>query len=139
MRVKFTMSYTDLEKGAQATISKVGRATKKATIEACEEILKDSLEQVPRETETLASSAFYDIVGKGKDFSAVIGYGGNGDPVNPKTGQKASDYAVVVHEDLEAQHPIGKAKYLEDPIKEYSKRFVRSYKRILQEFLNSRG
>ena len=34
-----------------------------------------------------------------------IGYGG-----------AASDYALVVHENLEAHHPHGKAKYLEDPV-----------------------
>lgn len=31
-------------------------------------------------------------------------------------GSTAADYAVYVHENLEAYHPHGKAKYLEDPL-----------------------
>jgi hypothetical protein len=37
------------------------------------------------------------------------------------------DYAVIVHEDLEAIHPVGKAKFLEDPIRDYaSEKFPRT-------------
>lgn len=135
MRAKFDMDITSFKNSIQVTISKVGTATKKATIEGAKEILQNSLEEVPKLTDTLAQSAYYEIIGSSKDFSAEIGYGGNGDPVNPSTGQKASEYAIYVHEDLEAQHPIGKAKYLEDPLKEYSKKFTRSYAKILQQFL----
>jgi len=43
----------------------------------------------------------------GKDLVVEISYGGS-----------ASDYALIVHEDLEATHNEGtKAKYLEDPVK----------------------
>jgi len=43
----------------------------------------------------------------GKDLVVEIKYGG-----------AAADYALIVHEDLEARHNQGtKAKYLEDPVK----------------------
>jgi hypothetical protein len=31
-------------------------------------------------------------------------------------GGAAVDYAIYVHEDLEKNHPVGKAKFLEDPL-----------------------
>lgn len=41
-------------------------------------------------------------------------------PINPKTGLPVSAYAGVVHEDLSMPHPRGgKAKFLEDPVREY--------------------
>lgn len=41
--------------------------------------------------------------------------------VNPKTGLPASAYASVVHEDLDMPHPNGgKAKFLEDPIRNWA-------------------
>lgn len=32
-------------------------------------------------------------------------------------GDEEVDYALAVHEDLEARHPHGKAKYVEDPVR----------------------
>lgn len=41
--------------------------------------------------------------------------------INPKTGLPASTYAARVHEDLDMPHPNGgKAKFLEDPIRNWS-------------------
>lgn len=126
MRVTIDVNFSKFHKKCEATISKVARSTYAATEEACEDIMKESLRQVPRDTETLANSAFYNIQ-KAKDYGyeAILGYGGSA--INPKTGVPVMDYAVVVHEDLEAHHPIGKAKFLEDPIRDYaSKKFPRT-------------
>ncbi len=43
----------------------------------------------------------------GDQVTVQMGYGG-----------PAAPYAVYVHENLTAQHPVGKAKYLEDPVNE---------------------
>lgn len=108
----------------EAAIRNVGTGTKKATTQACQEILYNSLLQVPRGTNTLANSAFYEVSRrsdiKGYKYEAIVGYGGNGDPINPKTGRSASSYMVAVHENMSAVHPIGKAKFLEDPIRDYA-------------------
>jgi hypothetical protein len=105
-------------------LTRVDRGTKKATKQAAEEILEDSLRRVPRSTSTLANSAYYQIEGKYKNFGAIIGYGGNGNPRNPDTGLRASQYMIAVHEDLEANHPIGEAKFLEKAVIAYQRRFV---------------
>ena len=121
MRVTMDVNFDNFKRSAAAAITHVGRGTKKATIKACETILAESLKQVPRRTNTLASSAFYEVTGSSKHFEAIIGYGGNGDPINPSTGERSSQYMVTVHEDLDAVHPVGKAKFLEDPIREFAK------------------
>ena len=121
------------EARCEAAIRNVGRGTKRATIAVCEEILAASKEQVPKDTLTLLMSAFYEVSRRTDTaattwaYEAVIGYGGNGDPVNPKTGRRASSYMVKVHEDLSVVHPTGKAKFLEDPLREYaSEKFSRT-------------
>jgi hypothetical protein len=123
-RFALEVDYSVFEKSLQAAVSRVQRGTKKATIAACEEIKELTLAEVPRDTETLADSFFYEVQGSYSNFTATIGYGGNGDPVNPLTGQHASAYMVAVHEDLSAVHPVGKAKFLEDPIRQYQSKFL---------------
>lgn len=113
-------------------MDRVDRGTRKATVAAAQEIIDDSLDEVPRETDTLAKSVYYNIDGTSKSgFSAEIGYGGNG-AINPKSGQFAADYMVVVHEDLQAIHPTGKAKYLEDPVKRYQRRLAPTFARFVR-------
>ena len=104
------------------TISKVGNGSRKATEQACRDISDESLMQVPYDTGTLASSQFWEVTGDWRTgWTGVIGYGGNGNPVNPKTGKPASYYMAAVHEDLTAHHPLGKAKFLEDPLRRYAR------------------
>lgn len=134
-------SLKEFEANCNIVVSKLGSGSRKALQEACNEILGESMAQVPLDTSTLMLSAFWEITGHYKTgWDAVIGYGGNGDPVNPKTGKPASSYMVAVHEDLEAVHPIGKAKFLEDPIRAYAKeRFPRTVFKYAQESLSGFG
>jgi hypothetical protein len=123
-------------------IRNVGKGTKKATEAAAKEIMDESKRQVPKLTETLLASAFYEVTRRTDTsattwaYEALLGYGGNGDPINPRTGKPASSYMVAVHEDLDAVHPIGKAKFLEDPVREYAnKNFKRTVFKYAKESL----
>lgn len=141
MRATLTLDGQDLAtfKGqVEATISNVGKGTKKATTAAAEEILELSLAQVPKQTGTLAASAGYVVEGSSKEgFSATVGYGIQNDPINPKTGKPASAYALAVHEDLSVVHPNGKAKYLEDAVNEYaSENFPRTVMQYVGNAIN---
>ena len=126
MRGQFTFSKKEVSQfgdRCEASIRNVFRGTKKATEAACQEILDNSMAEVPKDTHTLLMSAFYEVSRrriKVWAYEAILGYGGNGDPINPRTGQPASTYMVGVHEDLTAIHPVGKAKFLEDPVREYA-------------------
>lgn len=128
-------SLNDFKSNCNIAISKVGNGSRKALVVACEEILGESMAQVPLDTSTLMLSAFWEVRGHYKTgWDAIIGYGGNGDPVNPKTGKPASYYMMAVHEDLSVVHPIGKAKYLEDPVREYARqKFPRTVFKYMQE------
>ena len=138
MRGEFRISFKgenfrNFDGRCQAAIRNVFRGTKKATIAASEEILANSIKQVPKLTETLKQSAFYEVHRRADTapttwaYEATIGYGGNGDPINPISGQPASQYMVVVHEDYTVSHPVGNAKFLENPVREYAaKNFKRT-------------
>ena len=141
---EFTFNRSDLqafEARCAVAIRNVERGTKKATTEAAETILSESKLQVPLETSTLLRSAYYEVKRRTDTskntwaYEAEIGYGGNGDPINPVTGMPASSYMVAVHEDLEAEHPTGKAKFLEDPVRDYSGRFERTIFKHARESL----
>ena len=142
---EFTFSRQELNTFAarcEFAIRNIDRGTKKATIAAAEEIMDESKRQVPKLTKTLLSSAFYEVTRRTDTaattwaYEALLGYGGNGDPINPVTGKPASYYMVAVHEDLDAFHPIGKAKFLEDPVREYAdKNFKRTVFKYAKESL----
>jgi hypothetical protein len=114
----------------EAVIRNVGRGTRAATEQACKEILEESLKQVPRDTGALASTGFYEVKRrdalKGYVYEGIIGYAGQvgegyyNDTLNPKSGMPVSTYSTIVHEDLEAWHIIGNAKFLENPVREYA-------------------
>ena len=70
--------------------------------------LTESKRRVPVDTGILrASGHVQEPVWSGKSISVTLAYGGD-----------AEGYAVVVHEDLDAFHPHGSAKYLESVLKE---------------------
>lgn len=141
----FNFSKTSLNNfnaSCEAAMRNISTGTKKATIAACEEILAESKNQVPTLTTTLIQSAYYEVKRRSDTASSyytyegTVGYGGNGDPVNPKTGERASSYMVAVHENLSAVHPNGKAKFLEDPVRDYAaNKFERTVFKYAQESL----
>lgn len=50
-----------------------------------------------------------------KGVVVFLGYGGPAAKINPKTGESTAGYALYVHENLDAFHKVGTAKYLEIP------------------------
>lgn len=124
VNIKFNKgSLSDFDAALNTILKNTNTASIRAIEEDCIEILNLSLAEVPRETDTLAASGYYNVKVKGTEINGEVGYGGNGDPINPLTGQSASYYMVAVHEDLSVRHIIGKAKYLEDPVRAYTQGF----------------
>ena len=103
----------------EAIVSNVHYGARWATEIACKDIEEMSLAQVPRDTDTLASSIHH-IVEKGRRRFVGTVYYGHGNPINPKSGEPVQNYMVRQHEDLEYAHTVGKAKFLEDPCREYA-------------------
>lgn len=84
-------------------------------------IMAQSKPLVPVDTGSLRASGYVDepvIEGTaaiGKQITVNFGYGGVASKINPKTGEPTGEYALYVHENLEAFHKVGIAKYLEVP------------------------
>lgn len=79
-------------------------------------IVEQSAQLVPVDTGTLRASRYVSPpVQLGTVLTVAFGYGGPAAKINPKTGESADGYAIYVHEDLEAFHKVGIAKFLELP------------------------
>jgi len=87
-------------------------ASKQAILEEAQEIMADSVEQVPQMSGALLASASIEQDAQG---NVEFGYGGK-PQINPLTGEDVNSYMISVHERLDVVHPQGKAKFLEDPI-----------------------
>jgi len=69
-------------------------------------IMKEAKEQTPVDTGVLRASGHVDEpMIQGSKVSVQLGFGG-----------VAEAYAIPVHENLTARHPVGNAKYLENPM-----------------------
>jgi hypothetical protein len=92
-----------LAKGGEAAAKEVPGAL----FEVAHEIMAVSQREVPVDTGVLrASGTVLEPVSSGDGTHIDLGYGG-----------AAGQYAMVVHEDMEATHaPPTKAKFLEDPV-----------------------
>jgi len=98
-------------KELQRTLEKLGERAQaelgKALYAEAELIMTESKKQVPVDTGTLQGTGHVEQPEYDHDQVIVqMGYGG-----------PAAPYAVVQHERLDFKHKVGKAKYLEDPVK----------------------
>lgn len=80
------------------------------------EVGEASLPLVPVDTGSLRASEYVsEPVVKDGHITCEVGYGGVATKINPKTGEPTSAYALIVHENLQAHHDVGSAKYLQIP------------------------
>lgn len=80
------------------------------------EIQTASLPLVPVDTGALHNSSYVTEPKRDGDHITVeVGFGGVATQINPKTGEPTTAYALAVHENLQAHHEVGQAKYLEAP------------------------
>jgi hypothetical protein len=106
---------------------------------AAEEIMAAADVLCPKDTLTLVHSRFIDDVERSATGAKVtIGYG-RGTDFNPKTGEHPSEYAVPVHEILNARHaPPTQAKYLETAALAYEPTFGATLRITIEARLVSR-
>lgn len=87
----------------QRTIKENWNDAKKALLKEGNIILNDSIKQTPLEFGDLRrSGTVEEVKDTKKEYVIAIGFN--------------TEYAAAVHENLNAHHPVGKAKYLEDPL-----------------------
>ncbi len=106
-----TLNATLRDYGAKAAAS-LGRNLYKEGLG----IMASSQGLVPVDTSALRSSGYVmEPVQEINMVTVYLGYGGPAAKINSKTGESTDGYALIVHENLEAFHPVGSAKYLEMP------------------------
>ena len=97
-------------------------AVERAVRDSATEVLAQAKREVPRELGTLKRSGVKQVTRAGDRVVAEISFN--------------TPYAAVQHEDRTFRHPRGgKAKYLEDPIKQYAPKFKARLERALREGL----
>lgn len=133
--LRFEIRYHEFQKSLRSTVKDVGVGSEEGVLKTVHEITEETLKQVPRQYGTLAKSYQFKIRSSDAMILAELGYGRNGDPVDRRTGKHASEYMVVVHEDLEAVHEVGKAKYLEDPWRKYAPKFRQNIADSVNKYL----
>lgn len=124
MNSSFELDTKAFEGAIQRLLGRSPQMAINAMKEAAEEVKASSLRVVPRATDTLANSFFADVEVTTEEVVVNLGYG-KGNPMNPKSGVRVSEYMVAVHENVGAKHPKGgSAKFLETPVREYRERFA---------------
>lgn len=78
----------------------------------------ESQKLCPVKTGALRNSARTRAEGTGKNTVVTISY--------------SQSYAIFVHENLDAYHPHGQAKFLEEPARRLRKQIAAVYRRVLQ-------
>ena len=116
-----TKSYTTRSgKGVLELLTKYGARAKAALGKQLylegEGIITQAKQLAPVDTGTLRSSGYVaPPVSTPDKVSVELGFGGPTAKRNPKSGALVDSYAIYVHEDLEAHHTVGMAKFLEIP------------------------
>ena len=78
-------------------------------------------------------------VEEGNSISVTLGFGGVAGSGNQggETNAEAVGYAIPVHEDLTKHHPVGGAKYLENPLNEKKSSMSERLAGRIEERLNN--
>ena len=106
----------------KAHSGKCGRGVERGLKRAGLFLQREAQKVVPIDTTTLKNSANTRPEGKGFDTAVVVSF--------------STDYAVYVHENLEAKHKPGKsAKYLERPLREKRDRMGEIVRQAMRETL----
>ena len=125
----------NLKKLAQECPESVARAM----YTNAEFLMTESKKEVPVDTGTARSSGFVDEPKiTSSSISVTLGYGGPASKVNPKGGT-AADYIEILHEDTQAHHTTGKAKFLEDPVRRNAKTFFNDVLKSVRDEIRRRG
>ena len=104
-----------------AAMAQMGVKAEAALYQVAEQEMTESKKRVPVDLGNLKNSGHVQHpVRDAEGISVQMGFGGpaGSGNVGGQTNKDDVGYAIVVHEDLEALHPSGQAKYLESVLRE---------------------
>ena len=140
-RVSFQVNAQSLrtvKKNMRVAIRGVAACTKESIVDFCELVLLDATQLVPIDTGALAQSADFKVTGNRRDgYKATVGYGiGRRNPVNRRTGQRASEYAAAVHERLQGTYN-GQPKFFEQALYQHASDLETFTGKSISKYLSS--
>jgi len=114
--------FVELTKKLNKSISEISDVIQNALLDCGNDLQQKAVDITPIDTGALRASAFTEADRQGKNPSVVVGF--------------EEEYAIYVHENLEAHHPVGQAKFLEQPLKENADKYVEYVRDKVQELID---
>ena len=103
-------------------ISEVSNVVQNALLDCGNDLQQKAQDLTPVRTGALRASAFTEADRQGRKPSITVGF--------------EEEYALFVHENLEAHHNNGQAKFLEQPLKENADKYVEYVRDKVQELID---
>lgn len=136
MKIDVSVNIGSLVRNLQLAQKRVEFGAKKAVDTWADKVEEQSLMEVPRDTGSLANSFFRESTMTLEEYSVTVGYGSESVKINPKNSSLTTDYMLEVHENLDKDHPNGgKAKFLEDPVRQITEDFLSDSADIIRQTL----
>ncbi|GLI51348.1 hypothetical protein TSYNTROOL_14340 [Tepidanaerobacter syntrophicus] len=114
--------FVELTKKLNKSISKISDTVQDALLDCGNDLQQKSVDITPVDTGALRSSAFTEADRQGKNPGVVVGF--------------EEEYAIYVHENLEAHHTVGQAKFLEQPLQENTDKYVGYVRDKVQDLID---
>jgi hypothetical protein len=106
--VKRIVGAAQMQQALRAAIEALPKQAAAALRTEAEIEMAEAKQRTPVDSGSLRASGYVDTpVISGRKISVELGFGG-----------AASEYAVIVHENMDAHHPVGQAKFLESVLQE---------------------
>ena len=113
--------FIELTNKLNKSISQISDTVQSALLDCGNDLQQKAVDITPIDTGALRASAFTEAESGGNP-SVIVGF--------------EEEYAIYVHENLEAHHDVGQAKFLEQPLKENADKYVGHVRDKVQELID---
>ncbi len=113
--------FVELTKKLNKSISEISSVVEDALLDCGNDLQQKAQDLTPVDTGALRASAFTEAE-SGSNPSVIVGY--------------TEEYAIFVHENLEAHHDVGQAKFLEQPLQENIDKYVGHVRDKVQDLID---
>lgn len=114
--------FIELTNKLNKSVSQISDTVQSALLDCGNDLQQKAQDLTPVRTGALKASAFTEADKQGKNPSVIVGF--------------EEEYAIYVHENLEAHHDVGQAKFLEQPLKENSDKYVGHVRDKVQDLID---
>lgn len=115
--------FSELTNKLNRNASRVEDTCQDALLECGNDLQQKAVDITPKDTGALRGSAHTDAEPQAGKPSVVVAFD--------------EEYAIYVHENLEAHHPVGQAKFLEQPLRENADKYIKYIGEKVMDLLKS--